>query len=189
MCSFPVTFIIFHDCCRVPRFPCSNPWSRGSWACLLRLISALLYVVSQASEWSMATLKQMAMMNMEEILHLEGVTALTRGLEKYLQETPVWTESRLNRISELATNLGSAKLVTEAESILTRYNEILDMLHKRQETLNRAQERLSVSTIVTDRTKICHIFNRRLVVIASFMMLVFCYCTPACARYRARGTV
>ena len=121
---------------------------------MLRLIRALLYVVSQASEWSMATLKQMAMMNMEEILHLEGVTALTRGLEKYLQETPVWTESRLNRISELATNLGSAKLVKEAESILTRYNEILDMLHKRQETLNRAQERLSVSTIVTDKTKI-----------------------------------
>ena len=145
---------------------------------MLRLIRALLYVVSQASEWSMATLKQMAMMNMEEILHLEGVTALTRGLEKYLQETPVWTESRLNRISELATNLGSAKLVKEAESILTRYNEILDMLHKRQETLNRAQERLSVSTIVTDKTKICHIFNRRLVVIASFMMLVFCYCNP-----------
>ena len=121
---------------------------------MLRLIRALLYVVSQASEWSMATLKQMAMMNMEEILHLEGVTALTRGLEKYLRETPVWTESRLNRISELATNLGSAKLVKEAESILTRYNEILDMLHKRQETLNRAQERLSVSTIVTDKTKI-----------------------------------
>lgn len=148
-----------------------------------------MYVVSQASEWSMATLKQMAMMNMEEILYLEGVTALTRGLEKYLQETPVWTESRLNRISELATNLGSAKLVKEAESILTRYNEILDMLHKRQETLNRAQERLSVSTNVTDKTKICHIFNRRLVVIVSFMMLVFCYCTPSCARYRARGTV
>lgn len=101
---------------------------------------------------------------------MEGVTALTRGLEKYLRETPVWTESRLNRISELATNLGSAKLVKEAESILTRYNEILDMLHKRQETLNRAQERLSVSTIVTDKTKICT-------------------ATPACARHRARGTV
>ena len=92
----------------------------------------------------MATLKQMAMMNMEEILYLEGVTALTRGLEKHLQETPVWSESRLNRISELATNLGTAKVVKEAENILTRYNEILDMLRKRQETLNRAQERLSV---------------------------------------------
>lgn len=137
-----------------------------------------MYVISQASEWSMATLKQMAMMNMEEILYLEGVTALTRGLEKYLQETPVWTESRLNRISELATNLGSAKLVKEAESILTRYNEILDMLHKRQETLNRAQERLSVSTIVIDKTKICHIFNRR----CWFFVTV-------CARHRARGTV
>jgi len=100
-------------------------------------------LAEQASEWSMATLKQMAMMNMEEILHLEGVTALSRGLEKYLQETPVWSESRLNRISELATNLGSAKVVKEAENILTRYKEILDMLRKRQETLHRAEERLS----------------------------------------------
>lgn len=93
----------------------------------------------------MATLTKMAMMNMEEILYLEGVTALTRALEKYLQETPVWSESRLNRISELATNLGSAKLVKIAENILTRYKEILDMLQKRQETLHRAEERLSVS--------------------------------------------
>lgn len=93
----------------------------------------------------MATLTKLATMNMEEILHLEGVTALTRALEKYLQETPVWSESRLNRISELATNLASTKLVKIAENILTRYNEILDMLQKRQETLNRAQERLSVS--------------------------------------------
>lgn len=100
-------------------------------------------LAEQASGWSMSTLKQMAIMNMEEILHLEGVTALTRGLEKYLQETPVWSESRLNRISELATNLGSAKVVKEAENILTHYKEILDMLHKRQETLHRAQERLS----------------------------------------------
>jgi len=82
---------------------------------------------------------------MEEILYLEGVTALTRGLEEYLKENPVWSESRLNRISELATNLASTKLVKEAENILTRYKEILDMLQKRQETLNRAQERLSVS--------------------------------------------
>lgn len=101
----------------------------------------------QASEWSMSTLKQMAMMNMEEILHLEGVTALSRGLDKYLNETPVWSESRLNRISELATNLGSTKLVKEAENILTRYKEILDMLRKRQETLHRAEERLSVSLL------------------------------------------
>ncbi|KAJ7381520.1 Pleckstrin y domain containing, G (with RhoGef domain) member [Desmophyllum pertusum] len=100
-------------------------------------------LVEQASEWSMATLTKMAMMNMEEILYLEGVTALTRALEKYLQETPVWSESRLNRISELATNLGSAKLVKIAENILTRYKEILDMLQKRQETLHRAEERLS----------------------------------------------
>ena len=84
-------------------------------------------------------------MNMEEILHLEGVTALTRALEKYLQDSPVWSESRLNRISELATNLASPKLVKVAESILTRYKEVLDMLQKRQETLHRAQERLSVS--------------------------------------------
>lgn len=93
----------------------------------------------------MTTLTKLATMNMEEILYLEGVTALTRGLEKHLQETPVWSESRLNRISELATNLTSPKLVKEAENILTRYKEILDMLQKRQETLNRAQERLSVS--------------------------------------------
>lgn len=93
----------------------------------------------------MTTLTKLATMNMEEILYLEGVTALTRGLEKYLKENPVWSESRLNRISELATNLASTKLVKEAENILTRYKEILDMLQKRQETLNRAQERLSVS--------------------------------------------
>lgn len=92
----------------------------------------------------MSTLKEMAMMNMEEILYLEGVTTLSRGLDKYLKETPVWSESRLNRISELATNLGSAKLVKQAENILTRYKEILDMLWKRQETLHRAEERLSV---------------------------------------------
>lgn len=95
----------------------------------------------------MATLTQMATMNMEEILYLEGVTALSRALEKYLEDTPVWSESRLNRISELATNLGSAKLVKVAENILTRYKEILDMLQKRQETLRRAEERLSVSLI------------------------------------------
>lgn len=93
----------------------------------------------------MATLTQMATMNMEEILYLEGVTALSRALEKYLEDTPVWSESRLNRISELATNLGSAKPVKIAENILTRYKEILDMLQKRQETLRRAEERLSVS--------------------------------------------
>lgn len=92
----------------------------------------------------MSTLKEMAMMNMEEILYLEGVTTLSHGLDKYLKETPVWSESRLNRISELATNLGSAKLVKQAENILTRYKEILDMLRKRQETLHRAEERLSV---------------------------------------------
>lgn len=100
-------------------------------------------LVDQASEWSMATLTQMATMNMEEILYLEGVTALSRALEKYLEDTPVWSESRLNRISELATNLGSAKPVKIAENILTRYKEILDMLQKRQETLRRAEERLS----------------------------------------------
>lgn len=100
-------------------------------------------MIEQASNWSMTTLTKLATMNMEEILYLEGVTALTRGLEKHLQETPVWSESRLNRISELATNLTSPKLVKEAENILTRYKEILDMLQKRQETLNRAQERLS----------------------------------------------
>lgn len=93
----------------------------------------------------MTTLTKLATMNMEEILYLEGVTALTRSLEKYLKENPVWSESELNRISELATNLASTKLVKEAENILTRYKEILDMLQKRQETLNRAQERLSVS--------------------------------------------
>lgn len=100
-------------------------------------------LVEQASEWSLSTLKEMAMMNMEEILCLEGVTTLSHGLDKYLKETPVWSESRLNRISELATNLGSPKLVKQAENILTRYKEILDMLRKRQETLHRAEERLS----------------------------------------------
>lgn len=95
----------------------------------------------------MATLTKLATMNMEEILHLEGVTTLSRALEKYLQDSPVWSESRLNRISELATNLASTKLVKVAENILTRYKEILDMLQKRQETLNRAQERLSVSLL------------------------------------------
>ena len=95
----------------------------------------------------MATLTKLATMNMEEILYLEGVTTLSRALEKYLQDSPVWSESRLNRISELATNLASTKLVKVAENILTRYKEILDMLQKRQETLNRAQERLSVSLL------------------------------------------
>ena len=136
------------DVCYVsfPSLPCLH------WCCH----GNVLLFIAQASEWSMATLKQMAMMNMEEILHLEGVTALSRGLEKYLQETPVWSESRLNRISELATNLGSAKVVKEAENILTRYKEILDMLRKRQETLHRAEERLSVSLIL--RFLICFLF-------------------------------
>lgn len=109
----------------------------------LNLCLEFYQLVEQASEWSMSTLKEMAMMNMEEILHLEGVTTLSRGLDKYLKESPVWSESRLNRISELATNLGSANVVKEAENILTRYKEILDMLRKRQETLQRAEERLS----------------------------------------------
>ena len=125
-------------------------WSAVSVAVrvISRVTNRRCVVYLQASEWSMATLKQMAMMNMEEILTLDGVTALSKRLEKHLQETPVWSESRLNRISELATNLGNHKLVEEAENILTRYKEILDMLHKRQETLQRAEFRLSVLFIV-----------------------------------------
>ena len=109
-------------------------------------------------------------MNMEEILCLEGVTTLSHGLDKYLKETPVWSESRLNRISELATNLGSPKLVKQAENILTRYKEILDMLRKRQETLHRAEERLSVGVT---KHYLCWHFNLNGIIFPETLQFVF----------------
>ena len=86
----------------------------------------------------------MALMNMEEIITLQGVLSLKDKLKKFTAEAPPWPESQLNRISEIATNLGNVKLVEQAEQILLRYKEVWDMLHKREETLIRAEERLQV---------------------------------------------
>ena len=102
-------------------------------------------VVPQASEWSVNTLRQMALMDMGEILTLEGVILLKDQLQRFLVEAPPWSEARLHRISELATNLGVAKLVQQAEQTLARYTEVQAMLSKRQETLQRAEDRLKVS--------------------------------------------
>lgn len=83
-------------------------------------------------------------MNMEDIITLPGVLSLKDKLSKFTVDAPPWPESRLNRISEIATNLGNVKLVEQAEQILSRYKEVRDMLQKREETLLRAEERLQV---------------------------------------------
>ncbi|EDO28525.1 predicted protein [Nematostella vectensis] len=99
-------------------------------------------VLEEASEWAISTLRQMALMNMEEILSLEGVAALRGKLQSYLADSPAWQDSRLHRISEIATNVGHERMIRQAEGILTRYKEVEDMLEQRQGTLARAEERL-----------------------------------------------
>ncbi|XP_048577215.1 puratrophin-1-like isoform X3 [Nematostella vectensis] len=99
-------------------------------------------LVEEASEWAISTLRQMALMNMEEILSLEGVAALRGKLQSYLADSPAWQDSRLHRISEIATNVGHERMIRQAEGILTRYKEVEDMLEQRQGTLARAEERL-----------------------------------------------
>lgn len=83
-------------------------------------------------------------MKMEEILTLEGVVTLTKGLDDYLDISPVWPASRLHRISEIATNIGQSNIISQAEGALTRYKEVEDMLEQRKSTLGRAEERLKV---------------------------------------------
>ena len=92
-------------------------------------------------------------MNMEEILTLEGVLSLQQRLDSFLVDSPPWPEGRLNNISELATNLDSHTLVQQAEQILAMYSEVQDMLHKRQETLHRSEDRLKVSNSQHIRTR------------------------------------
>jgi hypothetical protein len=85
-------------------------------------------------------------MKMEEILSLDGVITLTQTLDEYLEKSPVWPTSRLNRISEIAANMGDARMVSQAEGVLTRYEEVEDMLKQRKGTLERAEERLRVGS-------------------------------------------
>lgn len=83
-------------------------------------------------------------MKMEEIVTIEGVVTLTKGLDDYLERFPVWPASRLHRISEIAANIGQASVISQAEGALTRYKEVEDMLEQRKSTLGRAEERLKV---------------------------------------------
>ena len=84
-------------------------------------------------------------MKMEEILSLDGVLSLTNKLDQYLETSPPWPTSRLDRISEIATSIGHSQMLSQAEDILTRYKEVEDMLKQRKGTLGRAEERLRVS--------------------------------------------
>ena len=83
-------------------------------------------------------------MNMEASNTAHGVASLKDNMESFLQEFPMWTDEKLNKMTELAKKLNNEELQSQSEKCLSEYNEVEDMFLKRQETLQRAAVRVQV---------------------------------------------
>ncbi|GFY64876.1 pleckstrin homology domain-containing family G member 4B [Trichonephila inaurata madagascariensis] len=100
-------------------------------------------LLDKTYEWSLETMRFVSHMKVDSTTSVNALVTIMKRLESYLQEHPYLEDGIFEEMTQLTLKLNNPNLSNQCQVAKAKYEETVDLVQARLETLIKAKERLS----------------------------------------------
>ncbi|GFR25936.1 pleckstrin homology domain-containing family G member 4B [Trichonephila clavata] len=105
--------------------------------------SRCYHLLDKTYEWSLETMRFVSHMKVDSTTSVNALVTIMKRLESYLQEHPYLEDGIFEEMAQLTLKLNNPNLSNQCQVAKAKYEETVDLVQARLETLIKAKERLS----------------------------------------------
>ncbi|XP_054710117.1 uncharacterized protein LOC129219838 [Uloborus diversus] len=119
-------------------------------------------LLDKVYEWALETMRYVSLMKANSCTSVHALSAIMKRLDSYLQAHPYIEDAVFEEMTQLATKLSNNRLLNQCQTAKAKYQETVNLVQARCETLQRAKaqltcnERINLNESIDDlKTKPC----------------------------------
>lgn len=105
--------------------------------------SRCYHLLDKVYEWALETMRYVSHMKVDSTTSIHTLATIMKRLDTYLQTHPYLEDDVFEEMINLATKLNNERLLSQCQTAKAKYQETVNLVHARCETLQKAKEQMT----------------------------------------------